>query len=213
MPTQLDAVLKDVLGDLIQGATVSFSYKLATASGFTSAGSAVTDSAGAASVDVDLAAGVYDFMASFQGSQTLLASSVEITYDVGTQAQSQLTESVTPASPSTTDTITVSGLLSANGAGISGAQVDVKLGGTSIGSVTTASDGSYSAQFGPLGPGSYTLAVSFAGDATHLAASHQLSFVVPGAGGLGIVGAAVVVVAAAGVVGTLIVTRNRRKRG
>lgn len=77
---KLTAVLKDSAGSPISGRTVSFSYKLSSATTWTSAGSATTDASGTASVTVTLTVpNSYDFSASFAGDSYYEASSATVT--------------------------------------------------------------------------------------------------------------------------------------
>ncbi len=213
MQVQLTAVLKDQNGDLVQGETIDFLYMLSGGGGFTSAGSAVTDQTGSAIQVVDLAIGVYDLEATFNGDSLFSASNVEISYDVVSQAQTQLTESITPASPTLgTTAITASGTLTANGLPLQSEQVTVTLNSRALAQVETDSTGSFSYSLTSLTPGKYTLAVSFAGTSAYPAASQTLTFTIPGqgAGGPGIVVAVALVAAVAVIGGALMVSRRRK---
>jgi len=65
---RLTAVLKDSGGNPLSGKTISFAYKQSTATAWTSAGTATTDTTGTAYVTVTVTApGTYDFQASFAG--------------------------------------------------------------------------------------------------------------------------------------------------
>jgi hypothetical protein len=188
---QLDAVLKDANGNLLQGATLSFQYRLSSGMAFTSAGSAVTDSTGTASVTVDLQPGVYDIEALFAGTTVYSASKVDVTYDVtAPAAATSVTETVSPTAPTTSSTITVTGSLTSTSGGVSGAEVDLSLNGAAPTKLTTDSSGDYSATVKPLAAGSYTLTASFPGSDQYLPSSHQLNFVVtaPGATTTGLLG-------------------------
>jgi len=77
---RLTAVLKDGAGNPLSGKTISFAYKPSTATAWTNAGTATTDSTGTASVTVTVATpGTYDFQASFAGDDQYEASTATVT--------------------------------------------------------------------------------------------------------------------------------------
>jgi 5-hydroxyisourate hydrolase-like protein (transthyretin family) len=77
---RLTAVLRDSAGNPLANKTVVFEYKASGAAQWTSAGTANTDSNGAASVTVTVAApGAYDFRARFQGDDQYEASEATVT--------------------------------------------------------------------------------------------------------------------------------------
>jgi hypothetical protein len=93
---RLTAVLKDSASNPLSGKTISFAYKQSTATTWTNAGTATTDSSGAASVTVTVATpGTYDFKASFAGDDQYEASDATITnYTV--KDKTSITLTVTP---------------------------------------------------------------------------------------------------------------------
>ena len=77
---RLTAVLRDSAGNPLSGRTISFAYKLSTATAWTSAGTANTDATGTASVTVMLTTpNTYDFRASFAGDAQYDASEATVT--------------------------------------------------------------------------------------------------------------------------------------
>jgi hypothetical protein len=92
---RLTAVLRDSEGKGIRGKTVSFEYKPSNATAWISAGSATTDSSGAASVTVAVTApGTYDFRASFAGDDQYEPATATVTnYTV--KAKTSITLTVT----------------------------------------------------------------------------------------------------------------------
>jgi hypothetical protein len=206
---QLNAILSDSSGPL-EGETVDFYYGLSTASSLTSGGSAVTSSTGTASVTLSLATGVYNLEAAFAGTTLYAASQVEISFDVTSQAQTQLTESVTTPTPA--GTATASGTLTANGSPLADEPVTVTLNSTLLATLTTDSTGAFSYELTSLSPGSYKLTVAFAGTAAYLPASQTTTIIVPGAPSVGkgvAMVAAVALVATVVVIGALAVRRRK----
>jgi hypothetical protein len=77
---RLTAVLRDSAGNPLADRTISFEYKPSAATTWTSAGSAVTDASGSASVTVVVdVPGVYDFRASFAGDDMYNDAVAEVT--------------------------------------------------------------------------------------------------------------------------------------
>jgi hypothetical protein len=93
---RLTAVLRDSAGNALSGKTISFAYKPSNATTWTDAGTATTDSEGAASVTITVTApGTYDFQAYFAGDdQYEEATAVVANYTVKDKVLITLT--VTP---------------------------------------------------------------------------------------------------------------------
>lgn len=83
---------------------------------------------------------------------------------------------VNPSSPTTSQAITVSGILSSGGQGVSSEPLQVSVDGSQLGSVTTETDGSYSYAIPAQAQGNHTVEVAFAGDADYNANSASASF-------------------------------------
>jgi hypothetical protein len=93
----VQAQLKDNGGSPISNKTISFAYKLSSASTWTTIGTATTDDNGMASVNVTVTTpGTYDFQASFAGDSDYEASSATAT-GVKIKGCTVLTITVTPA--------------------------------------------------------------------------------------------------------------------
>ena len=92
---RLTAVLKDSGGNPLSGKTISFAYKPSTATAWTNAGTATTDTTGTASVIVTVVTpNVYDFQASFAGDDQYEASTATVSYTV--KDKTSITLTVTP---------------------------------------------------------------------------------------------------------------------
>jgi len=76
---RMDATLTDNVGNPLAGKTITFKYKLSTATEWTTAGTANTGSDGKASYTVTLTVpNTYDFRAEFAGDAEYDASSAEV---------------------------------------------------------------------------------------------------------------------------------------
>jgi hypothetical protein len=93
---RLTAVLRDAANNPLANRTISFEYKPSTATTWTSAGTANTDSSGTASVTVTVTApGTYDFRARFAGDDQYEPAEATVTnYTV--KARTSITLTVTP---------------------------------------------------------------------------------------------------------------------
>jgi hypothetical protein len=90
-------MLKDNSGSPISNRTISFAYKLSSATTWTSIGTATTDDTGMASVNVTVTTpGTYDFQASFAGDSDYEPSSATAT-GIKVKGCTVLTITVTPA--------------------------------------------------------------------------------------------------------------------
>jgi len=93
----VQAQLKDNGGSPISNKTISFAYKLSSATTWTNIGTATTDDYGMASVNVTVATpGTYDFQASFAGDSDYEPSTATVT-GVKIKGCTVLTIAVTPA--------------------------------------------------------------------------------------------------------------------
>jgi adhesin/invasin len=208
----LTAILTDNSGNPIQNAPINFYYKLTSASSYTSAGSALTDTTGTASVQLMVQApDSYNFEATFTGTSTFSPSQAVVTYDTtATQQSSSLTVSVSPTSvPGVYD---VSGTLESQGAPVPNATINFTVNGQAVGSLTTNNTGQYS---GTITIGTITapttLTASYAGSAT-IAPATATATIQPPTPKANVLPAAAIGIAVVGsLIGVISYIRRRRR--
>jgi hypothetical protein len=121
-----------------------------------------------------LGAGAHTITAQYSGDTSFSASSGLAAFNVLALSGSAVNVSVTPDSPSTTDSVTATATVTSGATGTAQFLVD----GTAVGAPVTLINGTAQDALGALTAGSHTVTVQYSGDTAYGAANGQESFVV-----------------------------------
>jgi hypothetical protein len=121
-----------------------------------------------------LTAGAHTITALYSGDTSFSSSSGFVAFNVLALSGSSVKVSVTPGSPSTTDSVTATATLTAGATGTAQFLLD----GTASGTPVAVINGTAQSALGKLAAGNHTVMVQYSGDTLFAAASGQQSFVV-----------------------------------
>lgn len=135
----------------------------------------VTLANGAATVTLPaMTPGAHTVSAQYSGDTGYAASTGQVSFDVVSLSTSAAAVSVTPASPTTTDSVTATAAVTAGATG----SVQFLLDGTAAGSPVTLANGTAQYALGKLAAGSHTVTAQYSGDSSFAAASGDQTFIV-----------------------------------
>ena len=135
----------------------------------------VTMAAGQTTVTLPaLTSGAHTITAQYSGDTSYSASEGVVAFNVTALSASTTTVSVTPSSPSTTDSVTATATITTGATGT----VQFLLDGTAAGTPVTVASGTAQYSLGKLAAGSHAVTAQYSGDSVFAAANGQQSFVV-----------------------------------
>lgn len=118
--------------------------------------------------------GAHVISAQYSGDSNYSASTGQVSFNVVSLSTSAAAVSVTPSSPTTTDSVTATAAVTAGATGT----VQFLLDGTAVGSPVTLANGTAQYGLGKLAAGSHTVTVQYSGDGSFAAASGDQTFIV-----------------------------------
>jgi subtilase family serine protease len=121
-----------------------------------------------------LTAGAHTITAQYSGDTSFAGSSGFVAFNVLALSASTVNVSITPGSPSTTDSVTATATVTAGATG----SIQFLLDGTAAGKPVAIANGTAQSALGSLAAGNHTLTAQYSGDTVFASTSAQQSFVV-----------------------------------